>query len=352
MPPGARTPRYWSSRGPLAWAALPLAALYAAVVGLRRTAYLRGWRRARRLGAVVIVVGNRLAGGTGKTPTVIEIVQHLQSWGWRAGVISRGFGRQGGDVHEVHPSDGARDVGDEPLLIARRTGAPVVVGRDRPAAGLELLRRHPDTQVIVCDDGLQHLRLARDLEVVVFDERGLGNGWPLPAGPLRESAHAPSSARRQWVIYNAPAPSTPLPGFMQARSLSALLPLARWRAGEQTAAMDDAVRTLSTCAGVWAVAGVAVPDKFFAALGALGLRFTPRALPDHDPWQDWPWPAGVAHVITTEKDAVKIDAQALARERPGTQVWVACLGSQIEASFWVALRSALEDLAPKPAAPA
>jgi tetraacyldisaccharide 4'-kinase len=327
---------------------LPLAALYATVTGLRRWAYRHGWLSSQRLRAVVIVVGNRLAGGTGKTPTVIEIVRQLQFWGWRTGVISRGFGRQGEAVRELHPEDRARDVGDEPLLIARRTGVPVVVGRDRPAAGLELLRRHPDTQVIVCDDGLQHLRLARDLEVVVFDERGLGNGWLLPAGPLRERPTAPSGARRQWVVYNAPAPSTPLPGFMQTRTLSALLPLARWRAGDQTATMDEAVRALSACAGVWAVAGVAVPDKFFAALTGLGLRFTPRALPDHDPWRDWPWPPGVEHVITTEKDAVKIDAQALAHERPGTQVWVACLGSQIEASFWMALRGALDELAPPP----
>ena len=122
------------------------------------------------------------------------------------------------------------------------------------------------------------------------------------------------------MIYNAPAPSTPLPGFMQTRSLSTLLPLARWQAGEQTAAMDDAVRTLSTCAGVWAVAGVAVPDKFFAALSALGLRFTPRALPDHDPWRDWPWPPGVAHVITTEKDAVRLTSLALPHDITWTYV--------------------------------
>ena len=140
------------------------------------------------MGVPVVVVGNLYVGGTGKTPLAIELVRALQRRGWRPGVVSRGYGGTARSARLVDAEATATEVGDEPLLIARATQAPVAVGSRRVAAARQLLRAHSDCDVIVADDGLQHLRLARDVEIALVDERGLGNGWLLPAGPLREPA--------------------------------------------------------------------------------------------------------------------------------------------------------------------
>lgn len=345
MPERAGPPEFWLHRGWLAWLLLPLSAIYATLVAARRLAYHRHWLPSRRLPVTVIVVGNRVAGGAGKTPTVIALVKHLIERGLAVGVVSRGHGSRaeaGRDAREVHSDDSARDVGDEPLLIKRRTGVPVVVGRDRYAAGQRLLAAHLDTQIIVCDDGLQHLGLARDIELIVYDERGWGNGWLLPAGPLRECPRAPTLARHQWTLYNAPAPSTPLPGFATRRRITGLIPLAAWSQYAAHAEPQDSAGALKGAQSIWAVAGVAVPERFFSALEALGLSFTRCALPDHDPWTTWPWPSGTSDVVVTEKDAVKISVEAAQREHPHTRIWVAPLELEIEASFWDVLQAALE----------
>ncbi|HEY0858325.1 MAG TPA: tetraacyldisaccharide 4'-kinase, partial [Albitalea sp.] len=182
-----RLAQAWGSRGPLACALLPLALLYGAVAALRRSLYRVGVLRARRVGVPVVVVGNLIAGGAGKTPTVQAVVAALRSQGWCPGVISRGYGRSDeGPVVHVGGNTPSEQAGDEPLLLHIRAGVPVVVARDRVAAAQALLSVHPEVDVIVSDDGLQHLRLARDVQLIVFDERGAGNGWLLPAGPLRE----------------------------------------------------------------------------------------------------------------------------------------------------------------------
>src|SRR6185295_18485753 len=205
-----RLERAWLARGPLAVALLPLAWLFGVLAAVRRTLYRVGVVRAQRLPVPVVVVGNLIAGGAGKTPTTIAVVELLRRQGWHPGIVSRGHGRRSNDVAEVRADTPVADSGDEPRLLRIRLGVPVLVGRDRVAAARELLRLHPATDVLVSDDGLQHLRLARDAQVLVFDSRGVGNGWLLPAGPLREPL-TPAPPPHSVVLYNASTATTPWP---------------------------------------------------------------------------------------------------------------------------------------------
>lgn len=276
----------------------------------------------------VIVVGNLIVGGAGKTPTVVALVQALQRAGWHPGVISRGHGRRGDGARAVGPGSSAAEVGDEPLLIQRRTGVPVWVGRQRLEAARALCAAHAGVDLLVSDDGLQHHALARDLEIVVFDERGVGNGLLLPAGPLRESLPSPSSAwpASRLVLYNAQQPSTPLPGAMLERHLGPAVPLADWHAGRQDAALP-----LARLCGrpVWAAAGIASPERFFAMLEAQGLQLQRLPLPDHHAWATLPWPEDTLEVVVTEKDAVKIDPARVGK----TRVWVVGLDFALPPTF-------------------
>lgn len=176
-------PRVWAHRGPMAWLLRPVAALYGIMIALRRLAYNRGIFKTQQVPALVIVVGNVVAGGAGKTPLTIAMARHLQAQGFKVGVISRGHGRETLEARAVHRGSLPREVGDEPLLIHQTTGVPVWVARKRADAARGLLLVHPEVQILICDDGLQHLALARDIEICVMDERGVGNGWLLPAGP-------------------------------------------------------------------------------------------------------------------------------------------------------------------------
>ena len=173
----------WQRRGPLAVLLWPLSRLYGALAARQRAVDAS---KAVRLSVPVVVVGNVIAGGAGKTPTTLAIVQHLKARGWRPGIVSRGHGRASSDCREVGPGADPQDVGDEPLLLRRRADVPVFVAPRRAEAGRTLLAAHPACDILVCDDGLQHVALARDVEICVFDARGIGNGWLLPAGPLRE----------------------------------------------------------------------------------------------------------------------------------------------------------------------
>ncbi|CAN5842061.1 tetraacyldisaccharide 4'-kinase [soil metagenome] len=313
----ARLQRAWGSRGLLARSLLPMAALYGGVTALRRALYRLGWLRTSRLPVPVIVVGNLLAGGAGKTPTVIAVVALLRRHGFTPGIVSRGYGRSGDDVVDVTPQLPATQAGDEPLLLRLRTGAPVVVGRDRAAAARELLQRHAQVDIIVSDDGLQHLALARDAQVLVFDERGAGNGWLLPAGPLREAVPA-DVPPRSVVLYNAVSPSTRLAGAMAQRSLAGAVGLQEWWRGDAVS-MD----VLGALRGrpLVAAAGLARPDRFFDMLRSAGLDFSALPLPDHHDFSTLPWPPATPDVIVTEKDAVKLDPAQLGE----TRVWVAAL---------------------------
>jgi tetraacyldisaccharide 4'-kinase len=315
--------RHWWRPRPslLAWLLRPLALLYG---------WLLRWQR-RWTGPVaatpvpVVVVGNLVVGGAGKTPIVIALVQALQRMGWRPGVISRGFGREGDAVAEVASDSLASHVGDEPLLIHRRTGAPVWVGRKRLQAARALCHAHPDVDVLVSDDGLQHRALGRAAEWLVFDERGVGNGLLLPAGPLREPlpARLPAASR---VLYSASHPSTPLAGTAIPRRIGSVLPLAAWWQGDEARSISlDQLQGRA----LLAVAGTAAPEKFFAMLEAAGLHITRCAQPDHAGYATLPWPPGTADVLTTEKDAVKLQPQAAG----ATRVWVARLDLALPAEL-------------------
>ena len=287
--------RVWQRRGGLALALLPLSLLFGAVVALRRWAYQRGWRPIRSLPVPVVVVGNVIAGGAGKTPLVVWLVQHAREQGWRPGVVSRGHGRSAGECRAVTSDSDPSEVGDEPLLIHRSTGVPVSVGRDRQAAGQALLTRHPEVDVVICDDGLQHLALARDLEICVFDARGIGNGRLLPAGPLREPWPRVMDLAVQWGT-RAGDPAAIAGAHRFERRLAGF---ARDALGRQVA--------LETLAGqpLVAVTGIAQPERFFDDLRARGLTLAEtQAWPDHHDFHDWPAPAGP--VVCTEKDAVKL----------------------------------------------
>jgi len=334
----ARLLRLWQDRGPLARALWPLSLLYGALTALRRAAYRARWLRSERLPRPVLVVGNRIAGGAGKTPTVIALLAHLRAAGWRPGVISRGHGGALRGVLEVRPDTPAAQAGDEPLLIRLRAQVPVVVGVDRVAAGLTLLAAHPELNLIVADDGLQHLRLARDVEVVVFDARGAGNGWLLPAGPLREPVDARGAAPTTLVLYNAAAPSTPLPGACAEARLAGAVALDAWWRGEGASA--GALHALRG-QRVVACAGVAQPQRFFDQLRAAGLSIDELRPGDHARYDTLPWPADAADVLVTEKDAVKLDPARIAHERPGCRVWVAPLDFSPEPAFLAALDAAL-----------
>jgi tetraacyldisaccharide 4'-kinase len=316
----ARLARHWWQPQPPALLTLllfPFSLLYLGLWLLRR--YRQ--RPAAPLPVPVVVVGNHVVGGAGKTPTVIALVQALQAAGRRPGVISRGHGRQGHAPQAVEPGTDVALAGDEPLLIRRRTGVPVWVGRARRDAGLALTAAHPEVDVIVSDDGLQHAALPRQAELVVFDERGVGNGMLLPTGPLREPlpAQLPPWMR---VLYTAGVNSTPLPGAAATRRISQVWPLQAWLAGDASQA-----QALTALQGrpLVAAAGMAAPEKFFHMLRALGLDIRALPLPDHHAYAQLPWPPTTAEVLVTEKDAIKLDPS----RQGATRVWVVPLDFHI-----------------------
>lgn len=287
---------------------------------------------------VVLVVGNLIAGGAGKTPVVMAACQHLQQRGISVGLISRGYGRHGTAPQVFDPSlehVQSREAGDEPAFLANATGCPIAVDVNRQAAAQALQTKYPGLQVIVSDDGLQHHRLQRHLEWVVFDSRAQGNGKLLPAGPLREPLNR--LAQADAILANG----------LRVEELGeklGLTPDERWHAIEvsiksfsnghgQTLSIDEAT---STWAGQTTVAftGIANPEKLFSALCALGLNCSQTiALPDHfDYPADYAQQFADAVLITTGKDAVKLNAS-------NPRLWVA----QIEVKLPAALTKSLED---------
>jgi tetraacyldisaccharide 4'-kinase len=291
--------RIWRWRGPTAWLLLPVSLLFGLLVRTRRLLYRAGVLRAERLPVPVLVVGNIFVGGTGKTPLTIWLAQQLRAAGFHPGVISRGYGARLDAPRLVAADASPAEVGDEPLLIARHGGCPIAVGRNRAAAGRTLLAAHPETDVLLLDDGLQHYALARDLEIMLFDGRGAGNGWLLPAGPLRE----PLSRRRDATVINGGvAPGMPTGAFsMQLRG--------QWAV--QLAHPDRRMALIELAARrpapkIVAAAGIGNPERYFAMLEGEGLRFSRMPLPDHYAYNENPFAESEADVILiTEKDAVK-----------------------------------------------
>ncbi|KTG17600.1 MULTISPECIES: tetraacyldisaccharide 4'-kinase [unclassified Guyparkeria] len=294
-----RYPGFWQRRGPLARLLWPLGWLVCAEAARRRAGATHGEPR-----CPTIVVGNVTVGGTGKTPVVMALVEALRQAGYRPGVISRGFGvKVGIEPVDLAEAEDPSSCGDEPWLIHRRTQVPVVVHPRRRQAADQLLARYPEVDVIVSDDGLQHHRLPRTLEWVVVDgRRGLGNGWCLPAGPLRESAQV--LAEVDAVLVNGGEPDRLVPG----------LATDAWRVDFAPDVLVDAFdeRELPVAElegqAVLAVAGIGNPERFFAMLEAKGARVARRALDDHAAptlSQARAWMADGRPVVMTQKDAVK-----------------------------------------------
>lgn len=312
----------WQQRRWINWLLLPLSGLARTWWWLRRLVI-----QPQEVPAAVVVVGNLWPGGTGKTPIVMALVKGLQSQGFKVGVLSRGHGRTSDATALIRPNSLASEVGDEPLLIHRNSQAPVAVGRSRVAAAQLLLRHHPEVQVLICDDGLQHLQLAHDLALVVMDERGLGNGWMLPAGPLREPwPRAPRARCQEWILSHGAHPSEPAVEVQRKLAQVAING-------------DGELMTMAQLASqpLAAVCGIAKPQAFFSALELAGCELMhTEAFPDHHDFADWvptQWPA--SQWVCTEKDAVKI-------WQSHPQVWAVPLVCELPADFWPGFIAAIE----------
>lgn len=317
----------WYKGAAWLWLLLPFSILFLLLITARRHAYRIGLFKSWRVSVPVVVVGNISVGGTGKTPLVEVLVRRLRDEGYHPGIASRGYG---GDPpvrpYSVTPDTPATISGDEPLLLARRTGVPVVIDSDRFAACRALIERH-ECDVIVTDDGLQHYRLQRDIEIVVIDsKRGLGNGRVLPMGPLREPVSRLN--RVDFLVTNGDADHRQLSGYTVCPMTLRPLALINMKTG------------VSVDPGQWvserrvhAIAGIGNPERFFTALEALGFTVMRHPFADHHQFR-----AGditfddALPVIMTEKDAVK--CQAL---QPGDNCWFLTIEAVLEDNFFQAL---------------
>ncbi len=306
----------WQRLGGGALVLLPLAIIFLAATALRRALYRAGILRSWKAPVPVIVIGNITAGGTGKTPLVIAVVEALRAAGRNAGVVSRGYGRvpptdaDPRGVVRVLPGVATPEYfGDEPVLIARRTGVPVYLSPDRPAAARALLAAHPEVDVLVSDDGLQHYALARDVEIAVVDgERRFGNGLPLPSGPLREPVSRLRTVDAA-VVNGGYSDTVPAP-----RQFAMTLAGERFVSFSGQDLSPEEFALAARGRRIAAVAGIGNPARFFAHLVRLGVAPERHPFPDHHHYQ----PAelrlpGAEFVVMTEKDAVKCAAFADAR---------------------------------------
>ena len=311
--------KFWYRRGILAWLLWPVSILFLLLVCMRRLAYAVRLFGSSHPGIPVIVVGNLTVGGSGKTPLVIWIAELLKSKGWAPGIVSRGYGAAVNEPRAATVVSEAREVGDEPIVLSRRSGCPVWVGPDRVQVAALLRAAHKDVDVLVLDDGLQHYAIRRDLEIAVVDGRGFGNGFLLPAGPLRE----PKSRLRS--VHAVVSHESPIKGY--AMKLE----------GHQVHRMTDARerRVLESFAGqkVHAVAGIGDPNRFFLHLAAAGIKLLPHPFPDHHAFAPRDLEFGdQLPVMLTEKDAVKLRSAA----RP--HWWVLPVSARLDPAFgdWLA----------------
>ncbi len=317
----------WQRRGVFAWLLAPASVLHYAFYHGRCALYALNLRRATRLDVPVVVIGNLYIGGTGKTPLTVELVRALTALGWRPGIVSRGYGALDSAPRLVLPADAARQVGDEPLLIVRATTAPVAIGKRRAQAAQLLRKAHPACDVIVADDGLQHLQLARDMEIALLNYRGLGNGWMLPAGPLREPRRRLDHVDAIVTNGDAPPIAAAAPRYRMRTYLASAFALHQPNLRIELASLAAEQR-----AHGWrltAAAGIGAPDRFFAMLRAAGLAIDELPLADHfdyltNPFADCP----ADRILITEKDAVKCaDNSSLASD---SRLWVVPLVTEVD----------------------
>ena len=304
---------FWTRRGAIAWLLWPVSLAFGLAVLLRRILYSLRILGSEHPGIPVIVVGNVTVGGTGKTPLVIAIAEFLAKNGWTPGVVSRGYGGTATAPHAATIGSDPREVGDEPVLIARRAGCPVWVGPDRVQVAAVLRREEPKVNVLISDDGLQHYRLRRDVEIAVVGS--FGNGFLLPAGPLREP---------RWRLKTVDRVMTPR------------------LEGDTVHRMTDSRerQPLKVFAGkkVHAVAGIGDPTRFFLHLEEAGLEVVPHPFPDHHPFtpRDLEFD-DEAPVLMTEKDAVKL------RSAPRPNWWVLPVTAKLDAAFGAWLLGRLDE---------
>ena len=291
---------HWYRITPLHLFLLPISLLFRALATLRRTLYLSRILTSKKLAVPVIVIGNISAGGTGKTPLTLALAQQLIRHGRHPLIVSRGHGGSAQQPQRVTPDNDVRQVGDEPLLMARRNLCPVWIGKDRAATAQAALQANPQCDVVLCDDGLQHYRLRRDVEIAVIDgTRGFGNGFMLPAGPLREPVLRLQTVDA--VVMNGGEAST----GQYAMYLSGEIFYNLLVPGKTVTATE--LRKLRC----HAVAGIGHPQRYFRHLAALGLNIVEHAFPDHYPYRatDLSF-ADCDALLLTEKDAVKCSAFA------------------------------------------
>jgi tetraacyldisaccharide 4'-kinase len=307
--------RHWYRRGALAWLLWPASLAFGLIVFWRRVLYRLRILKSVHPGIPVVVVGNLTVGGSGKTPLVLWIAEFLKAKGWSPAIVSRGYGGATQAPRAATVAAEADEVGDEPIVLARRSGCPVWVGRDRVKVIEALRLQHPDVDVVVLDDGLQHYRLRRDVEIAVVDARGFGNGFLLPAGPLREpprrlrSVDAVVSHQNNQISGYAMA----LEGEVAHRMTDARdrQPLQAWR-GQK----------------VHAVAGIGNPSRFFVHVGSLGPKVAPHPFADHHRFVPEELEFGdQAPVLMTEKDAVKLRRHARANW------WVLPVTAKLDPAF-------------------
>lgn len=319
--------RIWYERHPLAWLLAPAGWLYQLFMAQRQLLYRSGIMPVHRIGVPVIVVGNLTVGGTGKTPLVLWLADYLRELGYKPGIVSRGYGGQPADrPQQVRPDSDPGLVGDEPVILARRSGCPVAICRQRHLAAQGLVE-HSGCDFIISDDGLQHLALGRDIEIVVVDgQRRFGNGLCLPAGPLREGL---GRLRRVDIVVTSGKAGrgehamTYQPDTLRPLNGAAPVPLSTWRGHS-----------------VHAVAGVGNPGRFYSLLRQQGLQVIPHEYPDHYRYvaADLEFPDDYA-VVMTEKDAVKCESLKL------RNVWYLPVSISMPKTFEYRLNHLLKELA-------
>ena len=320
--------QYWSSYNWFVICLLPFSWIFCAISWIRYTAYKRSFIKISRLPVPVITVGNITVGGTGKTPLVVWLVEFLRSLGYKPGVIARGYG--GIATHrprQVLSNSDPSLIGDEPLLIAKRSTCPVWVGLDRTRAAKGLLM-HSDCDIIISDDGMQHYALGRDIEIAVIDgQRRMGNGLCLPAGPLREKPRRLSQV--DLIVVNGEAGAEEHSMTVDGCELISLTQ------PERRISLNDA----SKIGEVHAIAGIGNPERFFTTLRDAGLRIRPLTFADHHCYSTADInPDGDLPVLMTEKDAVKCYTIASQRH------WYLKVSASLGSHFSNNLKQLLGDL--------
>ena len=339
----------WQGRGLIALTLDPLTWLHRLYRGLRQILWWCGWNRPVRLPVAVVVVGNLNVGGSGKTPLVMHLLVALSALGWKPGVISRGYGSSSHLPALLGPHSDPLECGDEPTLIRFVTGVPVATGADRVAAARLLLSQHPEVNLIIADDGLQHRRLARDIDICLITGTGLGNGWLLPAGPLRDPVQR--LVRVDIAVLNGLVPPVRLYGpFFRMRTSPGSLRSLREPPAETTLERLREQQSEGSLS-ILALCGIGNPSRFHDGLRAAGLQFDTRSLPDHDviDASDLGPPQRYGAILITEKDAVKCYRDPVLAQ--DARIWVVSLVCEVDSGLARHIDTRLRTLAARASSP-